>query len=68
MEDPAGLMHPQAQHGVLAGAGAGRDHEQALKHLGQVTQVEGVVALGRGGQQLLRDPRQEGEGKRQGGG
>lgn len=31
------------------------DHQQALEHFGEVMQVEGVVSLGRSGQQLLAD-------------
>lgn len=53
---PAGLVQPQAGQGLLAVAGGGCGHEEALELLAEVTQVEGVVALGRCGQQLLRYP------------
>jgi hypothetical protein len=49
-------MHPQACQCLLVAAGAGADHEHALELLAEVAQVEGVVALGRCGQQLLRYP------------
>jgi hypothetical protein len=53
---PAGLMQPQAGKRLLAVACAGGGHEDSLELLAQVTQVEGVVALCRCRQQLLRYP------------
>eukprot|EP00967_Tisochrysis_lutea_P148840 scaffold284948_cov17-Tisochrysis_lutea.AAC.1 len=53
MEHAARLVHPQALHGGGGVASGWCDHQHALEHLGQVAQVEGVVALGGGGQQLL---------------
>jgi hypothetical protein len=52
VEDPAALVQPQPRQLLAAGAAGGRHARQALHHLGEVAQVEGVVRLGGSGQEL----------------
>jgi hypothetical protein len=45
VEHSHGLVRPQSTHGISGGALFGLNHQHALEHLADVTQVERVVRL-----------------------
>ena len=49
VEDTLGLVNPQTHQGLLIVQVVEVDFQDSLEHLTQVTQVEGVVRLGRSG-------------------
>ena len=55
MEAPRSLMRPQLCHRVLALAATCLHLENPLEYFGDITEVEGVVASSRGGEQVGDD-------------